>query len=55
MNRSPTVLAAAALTAVAALSLSACGGGDSSKGNDKIAGADTGSEVFADPISVNRI
>ncbi|MFD8723925.1 hypothetical protein ACFV2H_39725 [Streptomyces sp. NPDC059629] len=45
MNRRPTLLAAAALTAVAALSLSACGSGDgSSKGNGKIAGADTGSD-----------
>jgi hypothetical protein len=43
VNRRPTLLAAAALTAVAALSLSACGSGDdSSKDNDKIAGADTG-------------
>ncbi|MFF3406650.1 hypothetical protein ACFYW8_10610 [Streptomyces sp. NPDC002742] len=48
MNRRPTLLAAAALTAVAALSLSACGGGgDSSKGNDKIAGADTGNDSSA--------
>ncbi|MET8182227.1 hypothetical protein [Streptomyces sp. NPDC005336] len=50
MNRRPTLLAAAALTAVAALSLSACGSGDdSSKGNGKIAGADTGSEASASP------
>ncbi|MFF4275932.1 hypothetical protein [Streptomyces sp. NPDC001536] len=48
MNRRPTLLAAAALTAVAALSLSACGGGDdSAKGNDKIAGADTGADSSA--------
>jgi len=52
VNRRPTLLAAAALTAVAALSLSACGGGDdSSKGNDKIAGADTGSEASASPTA----
>ncbi|MFB6844830.1 hypothetical protein ACFCXS_08215 [Streptomyces sp. NPDC056373] len=45
MNGRPTLLAAAALTAVAALSLSACGGDDgNSKGNDKIAGADAGDE-----------
>ncbi|MEU4982685.1 hypothetical protein [Streptomyces sp. NPDC021969] len=44
MNRRPTLLAAA-LTAVAALLLSACGGGDdTSEGNDKIAGADTGAD-----------
>ncbi|MDT9697176.1 hypothetical protein [Streptomyces sp. P17] len=48
MNRRPTLLAAAALTAVAALSLSACGGSDGSdKGNDKIAGADTGGDSSA--------
>lgn len=49
MNRRPTLLAAAALTAAAALSLSACGSDGSSKdkGNDKIAGADTGSETPA--------
>jgi hypothetical protein len=41
-------LLAAALTAVAALSLSACGSGDDgSKGNDKIAGADTGDKSSA--------
>ncbi|GGK48766.1 hypothetical protein [Streptomyces flaveus] len=51
MNRRPTLLAAITLTAAAALTLSACGGGDSdsSKGNDKIAGADTGSEESASP------
>jgi hypothetical protein len=50
VNRRPTLLAAAALTAVAALSLSACGSGDdSSKGNDKIAGADTGDKSSASP------
>lgn len=42
MNRRPTLLAALALTATAALTLSACGSDDSSKDNDKIAGADTG-------------
>ncbi|MFE0808100.1 hypothetical protein ACFW34_11530 [Streptomyces sp. NPDC058848] len=48
MNRRPTLLAAAALTAVAALSLSACGGGEeSSEGSDKIAGADTGGDASA--------
>ncbi|MFH8239312.1 hypothetical protein [Streptomyces sp. NPDC018321] len=48
MNRRPTLLAAAALTAVAALSLSACGGGEeNSEGNDKIAGADTGGDSSA--------
>ncbi|MFJ1972411.1 hypothetical protein ACIO93_27440 [Streptomyces sp. NPDC087903] len=48
MNRRPILLAAAALTAVAALSLSACGSDDdSSKGNDKIAGADAGNEKTA--------
>jgi hypothetical protein len=51
VNRRPTLLAAITLTAAAALSLSACGGGDSgsSKDNDKIAGADTGSEESASP------
>lgn len=50
MNGRPTLLAAAALTAVAALSLSACGSGDdNSKGNDKIAGADVGNEKSASP------
>ncbi|MFD5004446.1 hypothetical protein ACFWMV_16210 [Streptomyces mutabilis] len=48
MNRRPTLLAAAAMSALAALSLSACGGGEeSSKGNDKIAGADTGGDSSA--------
>ncbi|MGW8743242.1 hypothetical protein [Streptomyces sp. NPDC055794] len=42
MNRRPTFLTAAAFAATAALTLSACGGGDdASGGNDKIAGADT--------------
>ncbi|TLS42930.1 hypothetical protein FE633_28455 [Streptomyces montanus] len=51
MNRRPTLLAAIALTAVAALSLSACGSDDSSKkkDNDKIAGADTGDEKSPSP------
>ncbi|MFF1291891.1 MULTISPECIES: hypothetical protein [unclassified Streptomyces] len=52
MNRRPALLAAAALTAVAALSLSACGGGgDSSEGNDKIAGAGTGADRSAPPAA----
>ncbi|MFD5803516.1 hypothetical protein [Streptomyces sp. NPDC127020] len=42
MNRRPTFLTAAAFATAAALTLSACGGGDdASGGNDKIAGADT--------------
>ncbi|KAB1147738.1 hypothetical protein F7R91_11675 [Streptomyces luteolifulvus] len=51
MNRRPTLLAAIALTAAAALSLSACGSDDSSKdkNTDKIEGADTGSETSASP------
>ncbi|MFF4748820.1 hypothetical protein ACWD5R_05995 [Streptomyces sp. NPDC002514] len=51
MNRRPTLLAVIALTATAALSLSACGSDDSPKGkdNDKIAGADTGKETSASP------
>ncbi|MFD9442242.1 hypothetical protein ACFWBR_29170 [Streptomyces sp. NPDC060006] len=51
MNRRPTLLAAIALTATAALTLSACGSDDSSKDkdNDKIAGADTGKEKSASP------
>jgi hypothetical protein len=45
-----TVPAATALAATAALLLTACGGGDdNSKGNDKIAGADTGSRTPASP------
>ncbi|MFF4253161.1 hypothetical protein ACFY1L_18335 [Streptomyces sp. NPDC001663] len=53
MKRRTTLLAAVALTAVAALSLSACGSGDdSSKGNDKIAGADAGdADASASPSS----
>ncbi|GAA2551451.1 MULTISPECIES: hypothetical protein [Streptomyces] len=51
MNRRPTPLTALALTAVAALTLSACGSDDDStaKDSDKIAGADTGSEKSASP------
>ncbi|GGV65873.1 hypothetical protein GCM10010294_18780 [Streptomyces griseoloalbus] len=51
MNRRPTLLAALALTATAALTLSACGSDDdsSAKDNDKIAGADTGGEESASP------
>lgn len=51
MNRRPTLLAAIALTATAALTLSACGSDDSSKdkANDKIAGADTGKKKSASP------
>ncbi|MFJ6081601.1 hypothetical protein ACIQI8_09365 [Streptomyces sp. NPDC092369] len=56
MNRRPTLLAAAALTAVAALSLSACGSGDdSSKGTDKIAGAAIGDDSPSSaPASASR-
>ncbi|GAB2995786.1 hypothetical protein GCM10023080_072580 [Streptomyces pseudoechinosporeus] len=50
MNRRPTLLAVISLTAAAAATLTACGGGsDSSKDNDKIAGADTGSANSASP------
>ncbi|WP_371674410.1 hypothetical protein OG985_18055 [Streptomyces sp. NBC_00289] len=51
MNRRPTLLAAITLTAAAALTLSACGSDDSPKDkkNDKIAGADTGSETSTSP------
>ncbi|WP_240659788.1 hypothetical protein [Streptomyces sp. WAC 01529] len=50
MNRRPALLAAAAMTAVAALSLSACGGGDGgTKDNDKIAGADSGDGAKKSP------
>ncbi|MCX5361044.1 hypothetical protein OG864_20260 [Streptomyces sp. NBC_00124] len=51
MNRRPTLLAALALTATAALTLSACGSDDSSKDSDKdkIAGADTGNETSSSP------
>ncbi|MEU7212944.1 hypothetical protein AB0B06_31600 [Streptomyces sp. NPDC044989] len=44
IRRRPTLIAALTLTATAALTLSACGSDNSSdKGEDKIAGADTGS------------
>ncbi|MFF9484422.1 hypothetical protein [Streptomyces sp. NPDC014676] len=51
MTRRPTLLAALALTATAALTLSACGSDDDSptKDNDKIAGADTGGEKSPSP------
>ncbi|WP_432185952.1 hypothetical protein [Streptomyces sp. Tue6028] len=50
MNRRPRLLTTAAVGAAAALLLTACGGSDgSSKDNDKIAGADTGSETSASP------
>ncbi|WP_369246978.1 hypothetical protein [Streptomyces sp. R41] len=50
MNRRPRLLTTAAVGAMAALLLTACGGNDSgSKGNDKIAGADTGGETSASP------
>ncbi|MCX2926733.1 hypothetical protein [Streptomyces sp. NEAU-W12] len=53
-RRRPTLLAALALTAATALTLSACGGSDEEgsakdKGSDKIAGADTGSEKKSSP------
>ncbi|KAA0930473.1 hypothetical protein [Streptomyces apricus] len=53
MNRRPTLLAALTLTAAAALTLSACGGGDSDggKANDKIAGADTDTKKSASPTA----
>ncbi|MEV0690892.1 hypothetical protein [Streptomyces sp. NPDC050388] len=52
MNRRPTLLAALALTATAALTLSACGSDESpTKDSDAIAGADTGDEKSASPSS----
>ncbi|WUM81910.1 hypothetical protein OG485_24990 [Streptomyces sp. NBC_00328] len=48
MNRR-SLPVAAALAATTALLLTACGGGDSSKGNDKIAGADQGGTGSASP------
>lgn len=48
-RRRPTLLAAIALTATAAMTLSACGSDNSSENNDKIAGADTGSETSSPP------
>ncbi|MFH8237532.1 hypothetical protein [Streptomyces sp. NPDC018321] len=51
-RRRPTLLTALTLTATAALTLSACGSEDSASGdNDKIAGADTGTEPSAAPSS----
>lgn len=51
MSRRPTLLVAAALTAAAVLSMSACGsGGADSKVNDKIAGADTSGEASPSPV-----
>ncbi|MDT9701327.1 hypothetical protein [Streptomyces sp. P17] len=52
MNRRPTLLAAAALTAVAALSLSACGSGDDSSSDD-IKGADVGGGTASASPSVS--
>ncbi|MFD3733579.1 hypothetical protein [Streptomyces sp. NPDC058632] len=53
MNRRPTLLAALALTAATALTLSACGGSEEGsakdKDSDKIAGADTGGEKESSP------
>ncbi|MDT6986677.1 hypothetical protein ACFSUJ_22280 [Streptomyces lusitanus] len=51
MNRRPTLLAALALTAAAALTLSACGSDDDTPAKDKdtIAGADTGGKKSASP------
>ncbi|MFF5155003.1 hypothetical protein ACFY3N_01815 [Streptomyces sp. NPDC000348] len=53
MNRRPTLFAALALTATAALTLSACGSDDdtTTKDNDKIAGADTGEEKSPSPTA----
>ncbi|MFC8332483.1 hypothetical protein [Streptomyces olivaceus] len=49
-RRRPTLLAALALTAATALTLSACGSDDDNSGdNDKIAGADTSSEPSTSP------
>jgi hypothetical protein len=50
-RRRPTLLAAIALTATTALTLSACGSDDSSNNNDKIPGADTGGETSSPPDS----
>ncbi|CAM5726729.1 Lipoprotein OS=Streptomyces albaduncus OX=68172 GN=FHS32_001130 PE=4 SV=1 [Streptomyces griseoloalbus] len=51
MNRRPTLLAALALTAAAALTLSACGSDDDTPAKDKdtIAGADTGDKKSPSP------
>ncbi|CAL9432202.1 hypothetical protein ACF060_20840 [Streptomyces werraensis] len=53
MNRRPTLLAALALTATAALTLSACGSDDDSPAKDKdtIAGADTGDKKSPSPAT----
>ncbi|MEV8244020.1 hypothetical protein AB0R01_09660 [Streptomyces rochei] len=49
-RRRPTLLAALTLTAAAALTLSACGSDDKpASDNDKIAGADTGTELSKSP------
>ncbi|MEU6286258.1 hypothetical protein [Streptomyces sp. NPDC046988] len=60
-RRRPALLAALTLTAAAALTLSACGGDDSSSDKkDKIAGADTGgstpsaSPTASDPTTADR-
>ncbi|PNV32955.1 hypothetical protein C1708_11985 [Streptomyces sp. DH-12] len=57
MNRRPTLLAALALTATAALTLSACGSDDdsSAKDSDKIAGADTGDKKSASPTPSDSV
>ncbi|MEU6125763.1 hypothetical protein [Streptomyces sp. NPDC047123] len=50
MNRRPTLVAAAAMTVAAVLSLSACGSDEGeSKDNDKIAGADSGDKKRDSP------
>ncbi|MFS8202687.1 hypothetical protein ACLVWQ_28885 [Streptomyces sp. CWNU-52B] len=51
VNRRPTLLAAIMLTGATALTLSACGGGDSSggKGSEKVAGTDTDAGVSKTP------
>lgn len=50
MNRRPTLVAAAAMTVAAVLSLSACGSDEGeSQGNDKIAGADSGDKKRESP------
>ncbi|MEV0981281.1 hypothetical protein [Streptomyces sp. NPDC049915] len=53
MNRR-SLPVAAALAATAALLLTACGSGDSPKGNDKIAGADQGETTKASPTPTAR-
>lgn len=52
MTRRPRLISTAAAGAMAALLLAGCGGGgddDGSKGNDKIAGADTGDSASSSP------